>query len=464
MRSSLRLSLSFFIRFLYRSLSLFALCSPTFAMPTGATPSAQSPPAAGGGLFRQSASAKHSSPDHLDQLVKIVPPLGWLLLWTIIGILVAALAWGFFGTIPDTVKGRGLLLKGGRLESVNASGPGQIEELLVTRGQHVAKGVPVARVGQPTLRTQIFEQNQTVRDLRTQLDQIERSATAQLDSQTRFYQKQKKSVEQSITDYTRQSQSLQEVVDAQKKLLKDGLIPMTTLLQSQTQLDSTNLNILDAQNQLQEIETNQLEAEANAEQNIENARISLQQAQASLENLQAQLKEDAVVYSPTEGRVVSIDVAIGTAVQAGSQVIVLERTDQPMAALLFFPPGLGKKIEPNMTAQISPVMAPVDQFGYMIGKVTEVGDVPATDGSIMARLANSVDLSFVTEGGQPVLEVTASVDIDDKTTSGYRWSSSNGPPFAIPSGTTCDARVVVRETRPIELVIPLLKKFFGVDS
>jgi len=115
-----------------------------------------------------------------------------------------------------------------------------------------------------------------------------------------------------------------------------------------------------------------------------------------------------------------------------------------------------------MVAQISPAMAPVDQYGYLVGRVTNVGDVPATEGSIQARLANTSVINYVSEAG-PVLEVSVLADEDPKTHSGFRWSSSKGPPFEIPSGTTCEARVVVRQTRPIELVIPLLKKFFGVD-
>lgn len=431
--------------------------APTSPKPSSTQDSSQ------GGLFRKSAVAKSASPDKLDQLVKIVPPLGWVLLWTIVGILIAALAWGIFGQIPDTVEGRGLLLKGGRLETVGATGSGQVTDILVSRNQEIQAGDPVAKVEQTTLRSQIANQEKTVADLRQQYEQIKASAEAQLDSQQTYYTKQRNSVQSSIEDYKQQSQSLEKVVTAQKKLLQEGLIPMTTLLQSQTQLDSTNLNILDAENQLQQISTNLINAKGTAQQSIDSARISLQQAEGSLNNLQSQLQQGETVYARRSGRVVSIDVAVGQTVDPGSQVIVLEKTQEAMAAVLFFPPGLGKKIFPGMEAQISPIMAPVDQYGYLIGKVTEVGDVPATQGSIMALLANTVALDFVTDGG-PVIEVTSDVLTDNQSKSGYQWSSSHGPPFEIPSGTTCSARVVVREVRPIELVIPLLKKFFGVDS
>lgn len=419
--------------------------------------------AKGGGLFRDKALAKNSSPDHLDQLVHIVPPLGWLTLWTIVGILAAAVCWGFLGRIPETVQGRGILLRGGVLETVVSPASGHIKEVTVKLGDLVEDGSNVAILSQKTLEAQIENQKAIVADFQKQFDEVNASAQTQLASQLEFYTKQKASVETSITSYTRQSDSLKKVVTAQQQLLQEGLIPMTTLLQSQTQLDTTNLNILQAQNQLQQIETNQIQAKATARQSTDSARISLQQAQSQLGNLDAQLAQNVIVKSPVSGRVVSVDVARGQGVNSGTQVVVLERLDQPMVAVLFFQSGIGKRIQTGMVTQISPAMAPVDQYGYIQGNVTWVGDVPATQGSLMASLANSDLVTDIASTG-PVLEVGASVLTNKESHSGFQWSSSRGPKFDIPSGTLCTARVVTEEKRPIELVIPMLKKFFGIGS
>jgi HlyD family secretion protein len=60
------------------------------------------------------------------------------------------------------------------------------------------------------------------------------------------------------------------------------------------------------------------------------------------------------------------------------------------------------------------------------------------------------------------LEVSGSLETDTATDSGFRWSSSIGPPVGISSGTICKARAVTHDVRPIELVIPFLRKFFGI--
>jgi len=51
---------------------------------------------------------------------------------------------------------------------------------------------------------------------------------------------------------------------------------------------------------------------------------------------------------------------------------------------------------------------------------------------------------------------------DPATASGFKWSSSNGPPMKVFSGTICNARVTVSKKRPISYVIPLFKSTLGI--
>lgn len=399
--------------------------------------------------------------DRLDSLTRIVSPIGWLALMTIVALILCAIIWGFLGRVPRTVSGTGILLRGGVMEGVVSPGQGQLKELLVELNSRVEKGQEIAKVYQPTLESQIANQQRVVEDLRNRYEETTQSYNSQLKSQLDFLSKQDASVQVSIKDYQEQKTALEKVVDAQTKLLARGLIPMTTLLQSQTQLDTVNLNGLQAANQLQQIETNRIQAQLTAQQSIDSAEISLQQAISQLSNLEAQFVQDARVISPHAGRVVSIDAAIGQNLQAGTQVVSLERHWEPMLALLFFPSGKGKEIDPGMPLRIAPESARTDQYGYILGSVQRVADVPATQSSMMAVLANQDLVSSLSSSG-PVLEVFGLVELDTETRSGFRWSSSKGPPFEITSGTICTAQAITAELRPIELVIPMLKKFFGL--
>lgn len=431
-------------------------------MPTETTAPATSP---GKGNEGQPPAATapppNANPDRLDSLTRIVSPIGWVALLTIVLLILVALAWGFLGRLPRTVHGTGILLRGGVMESVVSPGEGQLMELMVELNERIGKGQQIAKVYQPTLAAQIANQELVVKDLRQRYNETRQAYSAQLESQLDFLSQQESSVRVSIKDYKEQRQSVQKVVDAQTKLLARGLIPMTTLLQSQTQLDSVTLNILQAENQLQQIETNRIQAKSTAQQSIDQAQISLQQAESQLANYQAEFAQDAKVISPHAGKVVSIDAAIGQNLQAGTPVVSLERHWEPMQALLFFPSGKGKEIDPGMKLRIAPESARVDQFGYILGRVERVADVPASQNSMMAVLSNKDLVDSISSSG-PVLEVFGSLETEAKTPSGFRWSSSQGPPFEITSGTICKAQAITEELRPIELVIPFLKKFFGI--
>ena len=64
--------------------------------------------------------------------------------------------------------------------------------------------------------------------------------------------------------------------------------------------------------------------------------------------------------------------------------------------------------------------------------------------------------------GSAPFEVYADLRLDPSTMSGYVWSSSDGPPLDIQTGTMCQALITVEVRRPIELVLPILRKFAGV--
>jgi HlyD family secretion protein len=58
--------------------------------------------------------------------------------------------------------------------------------------------------------------------------------------------------------------------------------------------------------------------------------------------------------------------------------------------------------------------------------------------------------------------VHADLVVDPSTVSGYRWSSSKGPPLKIQSGTLATGNIEVATKRPIEMVIPLMRKYTGL--
>jgi len=61
-----------------------------------------------------------------------------------------------------------------------------------------------------------------------------------------------------------------------------------------------------------------------------------------------------------------------------------------------------------------------------------------------------------------VVEVRASLRPKSATPSGFEWSTSEGPPFKIGGGTLVSINIVVDRKAPITMVMPFLRKTFGV--
>jgi HlyD family secretion protein len=61
-----------------------------------------------------------------------------------------------------------------------------------------------------------------------------------------------------------------------------------------------------------------------------------------------------------------------------------------------------------------------------------------------------------------VTEVRAALIVDPSTPSGFKWSTSKGPPDRIEGATLANVAIIVDRKRPITLVMPFLRKTLGV--
>jgi len=118
-------------------------------------------------IFRQVALERLSSPEQLDQLIKITTPQGWLALIALGCLVVTSILWGIFGTIPTKVNGEGLLIKGRGISEIIAPYSGQITDIRVKPGDQIKRGQVVARVEQIELIKQINEATEELKRIKS---------------------------------------------------------------------------------------------------------------------------------------------------------------------------------------------------------------------------------------------------------------------------------------------------------
>jgi pyruvate/2-oxoglutarate dehydrogenase complex dihydrolipoamide acyltransferase (E2) component len=100
-------------------------------------------------IFRERALERLASPERLDELIEVTSPRLWLALLGVGTLLIMAVGWGLYGSVPTLVRGQGILIRDGSLQSIAAPDGGQVKELRVRVGDDVARDQIVARLLQP---------------------------------------------------------------------------------------------------------------------------------------------------------------------------------------------------------------------------------------------------------------------------------------------------------------------------
>lgn len=377
-------------------------------------------------LFRKAALEKLSSPERLDELMQVTSPAAWLCLSAIGLALIAVIVWSVVGSISIKVRGMGILLRGEALHEVTSGAYGRVSEILVDENETVKRGEVVARLEQPELDEQI------------------KSSREQLESLMEQAENERRSQRRILNRLEAQNRELQQTIKSQEVLVEKGLLTQAAVMPSRQQLTAT------------EQEMARIKANLAEQQNrIESARHELDQLTS-----QHGLKSEVVCHF--DGKVLEIAANIGDLMSPGNRILVLEAFSEPIDAVIFIPAADGKKVRPGMRAQIAPSTVRTEEWGFIIGEVSSVSDFPASPEALKKILRNEQLVSDLTGRSAPI-EVVAKLLEDESTPSGFKWSSSQGPPVKVFSGTVCQASVTVERKRPISYVLPILRQAAGLS-
>jgi len=412
-------------------------------------------------IFRKVALERLSSPEQLDQLMQVTRPQGWLALAALLALILAALAWGVFGSIPTEAVGQGILLRQGGVSELFAAGSGQVEEVLVRVGDTLEKGQAVARIRQESLILQIRDTEAKKAELGAEYEDLGRYAEEQKRLAAANLAQQRANLERSTATLERQIELIGERMDVQKDLLADGLITQQTLLATEEELNTARDQLAALRLELNGLELRRLEGVQQLDQQLEARRGVLRDLELELRELRSSLDENVHIVSPEAGRVLELLVDRGAVVSPGTPVLSMEIVSEDLVAVIFVPAALGKQVRRGMEARVVPSTVQREEFGYVLGEVTRVAEFPATARGMQRLLANEELVARLLDEGPPI-QVDVALARDPSTPSGYRWSSSRGPEAEISSGTLASGSIIVREDRPIALALPQLRDRLGI--
>ena len=412
-------------------------------------------------IFRKVALERLSSPEQLDQLMQVTSPRGWLALGAFGALLVTALAWAVLGSIPTDATGEGILLRQGGVSSLVAAEAGQVEELLVSVGDVIAKGQVVGRVRQEELLRQIQDTRDKLVGVRSEYQELLGYAGEQERLRDRDLAQQRSNLEQAIRSLQRETELARDRVAADRDLLKDGLVTKQTFLASEQRLNDAQDRLAGRRLELNGLELKRLESAQQVEQQLEARQKEIRGLELELRERQARLAETARVVSPRAGRVLEVLVDRGDVVSPGTAILNLEVVSQDLMAVLFVPASSGKRVRPGMRVRVSPGTVKREEYGSLLGRVAWAAEFPSTSRGMVRVLGNEALVEKLMKEGPPI-QVNVALERDPSTPTGYRWSSSTGPSVEISSGTLASGSVVIRQERPIHLIIPKVREKLGL--
>jgi HlyD family secretion protein len=414
-------------------------------------------------LFRETALQNLSSPEQLDQLIKITRPRAWLVLATLGFVLVITVIWSVFGSLPSTLTGQGIIIRKGGTHNIVSLGNGVILDFEDFKtGQVIRKGQVLGHVTQPLLALQRDTALSELQRLEKEQAGITSEMALERPARIRSARQQADIQRAAIRSREQLLASLKEKLTFQAALMADGLITKQRYEESRQAIFSAENDISAAGNALQSLDIQALTDQNNFDERRRQMDAALTSARARLADLSAQLELASQVVSTHDGLVVEVLAGKGDVVTINQPVLSVEEPIRLLEALIYMPPqSEAERIRPGMIVQLSPVTAVKQRYGYLIGQVTSVSKYPSSEQGMLAVFNNPGLVRDLSKQGSPVA-VTVALIPDNGTKSGYRWSSSVASQLDLRSGTLTDATFTIEVQKPISLVIPLFKQTVGL--
>ena len=174
--------------------------------------------------------------------------------------------------------------------------------------------------------------------------------------------------------------------------------------------------------------------------------------QQELERLYADYEDHSIIRATNDGTIHSI-VSSGELLEQGDQVaniLVDSQYSNNRQIAAYVPLTVAKRLEAGMEVQICPSYISREEYGYMEGYISSIGEVPVTEESLRKYYGN---LEYVADilPSQSCVEILIGIQMDEDSENHFRWSNEKGEKVAVEAGTVCDIQAVVEKEKPFHL-------------
>ena len=381
----------------------------------------------------------------------------------------AVVLWALFWPVPTEVMGNGVLIYPDNAGVLNARAGGQVQTLAVKEGDQVRKGQVLMRLYLPVLEKQLAQQ-------RGNLAQLERHNRELNSRDLRRLQTEKVALDTALaklSDDSRRYSELQSVYASKLRNLdwlarREVVAPLSSsVVGVQQNLTETSVNLDNVKTQEKNLLTNYQQVKLNIETQALQRRYQIDDLKRQIRVTEAQIAFDGNVVAERDGTVLDLQVIQGQTVGMGQRLGTIGRpqtpstTDRPLKAVAYFAPADARRIPLGLPVEVVPQWNQRGRFGGIVGKVTQVLTLPATEDDVSTTTGNPQLAKELTKNG-PVMRAEIELERDPATADGYRWTLSGGSGvFPVREGLTVSSHAYVEWRTPITYVIPGLRSLTG---
>ncbi len=406
------------------------------------------------------------SPDRADVLPAVShAPKRLFLLGSAI-LLVTAGAWLCFGKIDTRVRGACILVSPQGMADITSNGEGRLEGMDLQAGQAVLAGQEIGRLRRPDAEQQLAALQARVDELRADKEPAHRLIQTGMALGKGGAEREEATLSARLHTATERLQLAQQQLEGQRRLFADGLLTRQALLQAEQRNDALMQEKAQLSSALSQLAFKQQEEQRQLVGDERSLTVQLDQAERALALFKAQQDARMVLRSPFAGRVVEVKAKNGAQVSVGSNIATIERSagnapaSGPLVALVFVKGSDGKLLQRGMAAEITPANVKRQEFGFIRATISSVSEFPASRDSI-AQILQNPGVVRELAGDHAPTQVQAL--LTPRQDGRFDWSGAARTAPPVRSGAICAAEVVVRERRPIEFVMPFLKKMAGAS-
>ncbi|MDD9868976.1 MAG: NHLP bacteriocin system secretion protein [Gammaproteobacteria bacterium] len=415
--------------------------------------------------FRKEALDHLTSPEQLDRTVPILRPMDWLIGIAFLVMFSSLGVWSIVGELTKRVPATGLLINSeGRIFDAMSVSGGVLGDLKVGLGDVVEKGQVIGDILQSEVRQQLDIAEEALQRRRGEFAETEQQLLDQDKISKDFYNKQAQRLREQISLAQKVVQTSRNQLEDYRKLLESQSGTRAGLRSQQQAYDQAVANLSRLNDQLEQREKQELDRQHQARTRMTRAKEAVIKAEDRIAELNVRLADSTAVKAPIKGRIIELKANPGSSLRPGLSVASIETLGETLEMIGYIPPQHSGKVKVGQEVLVS-VGTDDDASGSrMLGEVRQVSEFPVSEQGIMVQLQNAALARSLIQAGAPY-EVRIALDRDETSANGYAWTSKKGrQKKTVASGTFCSAKIVHDKVKPISMVVPLTKEFFGIEN